>query len=182
MHFPPFRIQQLLQGPIAEAVVVMLALGTVGSLAVWAQQPGHRDRLPFVAAITSLGALGVVMNMVAPMLGWWGGRIFEAPLVPLALLTGLRATFLVALLLLLYRWLAARRPWLALLSYSLILVALIPATLLGDPIFLRSGALKFGADYTIWHDLVLGEVGFALPLIFYELFRRWWRLPNRADQ
>jgi hypothetical protein len=173
MHFPPFPIQRLLQSPVADAAVVVLALGTVVSLALWARQPGRSERRAFVAAITSVGALGVILNVLAPALGWWGGRIFEAPLLPLALLTGLRAVLLLGLLLLLYRWLTARRRWLAVLVYSLILLALIPATIFGDPIFLRSGALTFGAGYTIWHDLVLGEVLFALPPVFWEVLRRY---------
>lgn len=122
--------------------------------------------------------MAVILNVLAPTVGWWGGRVFEGPLFPLALLTGLRAIFLFALLLLLYRWLAARRRWLALLIYILILVALVPATIIGDPILLRSGVLTFGAGYTIWHDVFLGEVSFALPLTFYELFRRYMLIPT----
>ena len=177
MHFPPFMPQRLLQNPVADMLVVALAMTTMVSLALWARQPGHRERQAFVAAITTVGLLAVVLNVVAPTVGWWGGRVF-GPLFPLALLTGLRAIFLFALLLLLYRWLAAHRRWLALLIYFLILVALIPALIIGDPILLRSGALTFGAGYTIWHDVVLGEVAFALPLIFYEFFRRYLRVPN----
>lgn len=142
------------------------------SLALWARRPGYDERKAFVAAIASVGALTVVANVLAPALGWWGGPVFAAPLLPLALLTGLRAMFLLALLLLLYRWLAARRLWLARLIYLLILLALIPATLIGDKMILRSGVLTFGNGYKIWHDVLVGEVAFTLPLILYELFRR----------
>jgi hypothetical protein len=178
MHFPPFIPQRLLQNPVADILVVVLALATMVSLALWARQPGHRERQAFVAAITTVGLLAVVLNVVAPTVGWWGGRVFEGPLFQLALLTGLRAIFLFALLLLLYCRLAARRRWLALLIYFLTLVALIPGVFIGDPILLRSGVLTFGAGYTIWHDVVLGELAFALPLIFYEFFRRYLRVPN----
>jgi hypothetical protein len=178
MHFPPFLPQQLLRNSVADILLVVVAVVTMVSLASWARQPGHRERQAFVAAITSVGLLAVVLNVVAPAVGWWGGRAFEGPLFPLALLTGLRAIFLFALLLLLYRWLAVRRRWLAFLIYFLILIALIPGVMIGDPILLRSGVLTFGAGYTMWHDVVLGDVVFALPLIFYELFRRYLRVPT----
>lgn len=174
MHVPPFLPQRVLRNPVADMLVIALAPGTVLSLALWARQRGHPERQAFVAAITTVGAMSVILNVVAPSVGWWGGRVFEGPLFPLALLTGLRAIFLFALLLLLHRWLAARRRWLALLIYFLILVALIPGVIVADPIFLRSGVLTFGAGYTIWLDLVLGEVFFALPLVLYEFFSRYW--------
>lgn len=117
----------------------------------------------------SVGALAFIANVLAPSVGWWGGRIFEAPLFPLALLTAQRAIVLAALLLTLYRCLARRRKWLALLVYSLILLALIPATVYADSIFLRTGALTFRAGYTISHDVVLGEVTLTLPPVIYEL-------------
>ena len=176
MHVFPYPVQRLLlQSPIANAVVVVLALVSVAGLGVWRRQPGCADRNAFVAAITSVGALAFILNVLAPTVGWWGGRIFEAPLFPLALLTALRAIVIAALLLILYRWLAGRRKWLALLVYSLILLALIPATVYGDAIFLRTGALTFGGGYTISHDVLLGEVSFALPPVVYELL-----LPTRS--
>ncbi|MFY9611075.1 MAG: hypothetical protein WAU45_20995 [Blastocatellia bacterium] len=178
MHFPPFLPQRLLQVPAVDILVVALALGTVASLALWARQAGHPERRAFVAVIITAGGVAVILNVLAPTAGWWGGRVFEAPLFPLALLTGLRAMFLIALLLLLYRWLAARNKWLALLIYLLILVALIPAVIIVDPILLRSDVLEFGAGYTIWHDVVVGEVAFALTLILYELFHRYLHLPT----
>ena len=107
--------------------------------------------------------------MLALSVSWWGGRIFEAPLFPLAVLTALRAMVLAALLLTLYRWLARRRKWLALLVYSLILLALIPATVYGDAILLRTGALTLSGGYTVSHDVVLGEVIFLLLPVIYEV-------------
>jgi hypothetical protein len=101
MHFPPFLPQRLLLNPAADIPVVALALGTIASLALWARQPCHPERRAFVAAIVSVGGVAVILNVLAPTLGWWRGRVFEGPLFPLALLTGLRAIFLFALLLLL---------------------------------------------------------------------------------
>jgi hypothetical protein len=101
---------------------------------------------------------------------------FDAPLLPLALLTGLKATVYLGLVLLLYRWLAARRLWLARSIYLLLLIALIPATIFGDKMVLRSGVLTFGGGYTIWQDLLVGAVLFALPLISYEFYCRQWHV------
>jgi hypothetical protein len=120
-------------------------------------------------AVDGAGALAFIANVLAPRVGWWGGRIFEAPLFPLAVLTALRAIVLAALLLTLYRWLARRRKWLALLVYSLILLALIPATVYGDAILLRTGALTFSGGYTVSRDVVVGEVIFLLLPVIYEL-------------
>jgi len=84
--------------------------------------------------------------------------------------------FLSGLLLQLYRWLAARRVWLARGVYLIILLALIPATIVGDRMILRSGVLTFGNGYSIWKDVVLGELGFALPPVLYEMLGRAKRI------
>ncbi len=172
MHVSPYPIQRLLQSRVADAGVMTLALVTAVSLTWWSRRRDRPDRRTFVAAIGSAGVLAVIINLIAPAAGWWGGRVFDAPRLPLALLTGLRVISILGLLLLLYRWLAARRQWLALLAYGVILVALVPATIAGDPILLRSGALTFGGGYTIWHDLLLGELFFVLPPALYTLLRR----------
>ena len=170
MHVSPYPVQRLLsQSPLATVVVIVLALVSLAGLGVWGKQPDRADRNAFVAGIMSVGALAFIANVLAPSVGWWGGRIFEAPLFPLAVLTALRAIVLAALLLTLYRWLARRRKWLALLVYSLILLALIPATVYGDAILLRNGALTFSGGYTVSHDVVLGEAIFLLLPVIYEL-------------
>jgi len=79
--------------------------------------------------------------------------------------------FLLGLLLMLYRWLAARHAVLARAIYGLILIALVPATIVGDRMVLDSGALTFGRGYTIWTDVLVGEVLFVFPPVVYELLR-----------
>jgi len=173
MHFPPFPIQRLLRNPIADAIVAVIAFGTIASLALWARQSRHAEREALVVTTISVGVLAIIVNVVAPKEGWWGGPVFEAPLLPLALLTGLRAMFLLGLLLLFYRWIAARRVWLARLTYGLILLALIPATIFGDQMVLASGVLAFGRGYTVGKDVLVGEFLFAFPPIVYEMLRRY---------
>jgi len=75
MHFPPFAIQRLLQNPIANAGVVLIGFGTVASLALWAQRPDSAERRAFVVPIMSVGGLAVVVNVLAPALGLWGGPV-----------------------------------------------------------------------------------------------------------
>jgi hypothetical protein len=133
-----------------------------------------------VAALITLGVLAVTLNVLAPRLGWWGGRYFEAPLVPLALITALMAMAILGSLLSAYRWLASRRPRLVVPMYLVLLVALVPLTILGDSMVLRTGTLTFGGGYTLAHDVLLGEVVFALPVIMYELFRRWFAPSERT--
>jgi hypothetical protein len=163
----------LLWNPVGAGLVVLGTLSTMGVFLRWAHQPGHGDRLVFGDALTATGILIVVANVIAPVMGWWGGRYFSAPLLVLALLTGVGAMGWLALLLLGYRWLAARRPGLALLLWGLILLVLVPvATILGDQYQLASGMLAFGGGYTIGHDVVVAEGLLLTPILLYEIRRR----------
>jgi hypothetical protein len=171
MHFPPFPIQDLVRHVVGSAAVMLLGLGTTVSLLVWAWQPDSRERRSVVVPILSLGGVAAILNVLLPARGYWGGPIFDAPLPPLAVLTGLRATVMLGLCLLLYRWLLTRRVWLARAVYLLILAALVPGTILGDQAVLRSGLLTFGNGYTIAVDVVLSEIYFGLPPILFELMR-----------
>ena len=158
MWIPPFLPQRWLQNWVADMLVVALTLVTVISLVLWAQPPGNQDRRAFVTAIMSAGALAVIASLIATAVGWWGGQVYEAPLLPLALLTGLREMLLLAPFLLIYRWVAARRLWLAWLIYLLIALALIPATVRTDARIVRSGVLTFGNGYTVWHDMLFATL------------------------
>lgn len=175
MWVPPFLPQRWLKSWVADVLVVALTLATVISLVLWAQQPGNHDRRAFVAAIASVGGLVVILSLVATTIGWWGGLVYKAPALPLALLTGLRVMFLLSLLLLMYRWIAARRRWLARLTYLLIALSMILMTVRTDERIVRSGALTFGNGYTPWSDMLLAVLFFVLPPILYELFKRHTR-------
>ena len=164
---------QVLQNPIPDLIVVLVVLATSAALLLWARQPGHRDREAYVLAIIGAGILVVIANVFAPAIGWWGGTFFQAPLLILALLTGVGAMGWFALLLMGYRWLANRSPKLALLVSGLIMLVLLPAaTVIGDQFGTRSGVVTFGGGYTVWHDVLVGEVFFLAPILLYEVLRR----------
>jgi hypothetical protein len=172
MVLSPPSIQQLVQEPMGSALVVLLAGVTVASLLAWGRESGHPDRRAGVAAIT-FGMIAVtIVNVIAPAAGLWGGPVFDGPLVPLALLTGLKSALYIGLALALFRWLARRSAVLAGAVCALILAALIPVTVLADEAVLRSGVLTFGAGYTVWHDVLLGEAFFALPILAFLVLRR----------
>lgn len=80
--------------------------------------------------------------------------------------------FVLGLMLLLYRWLAQHRRWLAWMVYGVVLLSLIPATVRGDRMLIASSALWFAAGYNIWHDVILGEAFFVLPVVVYEFMHR----------
>jgi hypothetical protein len=171
---------RLLQNPLAFVLVVLVALATSAALLLWAWQPGHRDRVAYVLAIMGAALLVVSANVVAPTIGWWGGTYLQkAPLLVLAVLTGVGVMGGFALLLAGYRWLANRSPKLALLVSGLILLVLFPpAVILGDQFALRSGMLAFGGGYTIWHDLLVGEGFFLALILLYEILRRRLGVPQ----
>jgi hypothetical protein len=174
IHFPPFYPQRFLHHWFASVAVMLFAIGTFVSLLLWAQLSHDFERLAFALAIISVCVLVVVVNVVAPAVGWWKGPVFQAPLLPLAFLTGVRAAFQLALVLLLYRWVARYLPRIALVIYTLILLALIPGTFYADERLLRSGVLFFVQGYTVGYDVVMGEVIFALPVVIYEILRHHW--------
>jgi hypothetical protein len=157
-------------------------LATTTALGVWAWQPEHRDRKASVSAIMGAGLLVVLANVVAPAMGWWGDTYFQkGPLLILAVLTGVGAMGGFALVALGYRWLAARKPKLALLVLGLFMLVLFPAAVgIGDQSALRAGVLTFGGGYTVWHDVMVGEVFFLAPILLYEGLRRRLGVPRAS--
>ena len=79
MHVPPFPVQRLLRNPLADVIVAMIAFGTTVSLTLWARQSGHPERRAFVTTIISVGGFAIVVNVVAPTQGWWGGQCRQRP-------------------------------------------------------------------------------------------------------
>jgi len=86
-----------------------------------------------------------------------------------ALVYGVGAAGANAFFLQLYRWLARRRPKLALVGYLLLIVLMMLATVLGDQSQLASGEMIFQHGYTIFTDVLYAVVFFGLPLLIYEV-------------
>jgi hypothetical protein len=175
-------LHRLLGNPLADILVILVALATTTALAVWAWQPEHRDRMASMAAIMAAGLLVVLANVVAPAMGWWGGTYFQkGPLLILAVLTGVGAMGGFALVVLGYHWLAARTPKLARLVLGLFLLVLFPAAVgIGDQFALRAGMMTFGGGYTVGHDVVVAEVFFLAPVLLYEGLRRRLGVPRAS--
>ena len=174
MAASPPLLQNLLKDPLVDAGIAILALGTLGCLFLWARHSADPDGPAYATAITITGVITVLANIIAPALGWWRGPYFETRIVPLALLTGLKAMS-IGLFLAGYRWLAARRPRRALALYGALVLLLIPGIISGDQAVIDSGLFTFANGYQIWHDVLLGVVLFILPLIVYEALSRAWR-------
>ena len=171
---PPPKLQNWLENPVLDVGIVVLALGTAACLFVWARQSDNPDRMALATALTIDGVLTVLINVLAPALGWWRGPYFETRIVPLALLH-FTAPLPFGIILLGYRWLAARRPRLALAFYGVLVVLLVPGIVRLDNAVLEAGWFNWGNGYQVWHDALLGVVLFVVPLVVYEVLSRSWR-------
>ena len=180
MHFPPFLPQHFLRTAGGALTLVLLAIVTLTSLFMWARTSATSDNRAYSAAIASVGVLAFLVNVLGPALGLFGGSAFDGPVPLLAILTSLRAMAILGLLLLLYRWSEARWPWPARLVYLLILISLVPATIRADETFLASGILVFSGGYTVWHDVLVGEFFFVLPVVVHAVLRHRW--PPQRNQ
>jgi len=163
----PFRV--LLTSPFVQVLIVLAAvlLGTVFLL--WGRLPGAADRGAYVAAVLVMGLLLILFQAMAPVLGWLGGPVTEAPLLMQGVIYGVSLAAAVALLLAGYRWLARRRVFLALAIYVLLSAAMVLATIFGDQYALSSGLMTFGHGYTIVVDIGYGLALLWVPLALYAL-------------
>lgn len=171
---PPPKLQNWLQNPVLDVGIVLVALGTAACLFVWARQSDQPDRMALATAVIIDGVLIVLINIIAPTVGWWHGPYFETHIIPLAVMH-FTAPLPFGFILLGYRWLAARRPWLALALYGALALLLIPGIIRLDTRVLEEGWFGWGNGYQLWHDVLLGVVLFLVPLIVYEVLARAWR-------
>jgi hypothetical protein len=171
---PPPTLQNWLMNPWLDVGIGGLAIGTAACLIVWARQSDHPDYMVLAIALITTGLLTVLINIIAPVVGWWHGPYFETRIVPLAVLH-FTAPLPFGFILLGYRWLVARRPWLALGLYGALALLMIPGVVSADTRVLNEGWFAFGNGYQLWHDVLLGVVLFVAPLILYEVLSRSWR-------
>ena len=81
MHVPPFLPQRLLRSDLGTAVLALLVAVTVSAIVVAARTSPRRDLVCWATAVLSLGAVGAAINVIAPLLGYWSGPVFAAPVL-----------------------------------------------------------------------------------------------------
>jgi hypothetical protein len=156
-------------------VIVLTTLGVAvpGALVTWVRRPGHADRWPILVAATGVGLVVAAANVLAQALGWWGGHWSYTLPAPLRVsFWMLWITPVMTLLLAGYLWLLrhVRRPR---LTYGLLgLMVFAPFVVFMDTWALSTGRLALGGGYTIWHDVLVGQAFFGLPVLLYEVARR----------
>lgn len=165
------------------AILAMLALIaiTIVCLWLWAFRTDHADRRPFAIAVFLTAAVAIAYQALGPSVGWWSGLAFAPPLPLQALVYGWQLTSAAALLLLGYRMLAAYRPRAALISYCMVLLLLIPATVWSERISLQQGDYAFEKGYSPLWDALWFVALAALPLITYETLRRRRASPRQGS-
>jgi hypothetical protein len=125
--------------------------------------------------------VAIAYQALGPSVGWWSGLAFAPPLPLQALVYGWQLTSVAALLLLGYRMLAAYRPRAALISYCMVLLLLIPATVWSERISLQQGDYAFEKGYSPLWDALWFVALAALPLITYETLRRRRASPRQGS-
>lgn len=168
---------QFLISPSGSGITVTLSFLIFGLTVVWATRPRHTDRRPaFIAALGS-GLLLAAINIVAFSAGWWVGAWSNVSLFTVAALCALAGTGGFALWLGLYRWLErhAHHP---LRAYAVIVLLFIPVVLIADPIQIQRRWFEFSGGYTIWTDVLLGQVVMWMPVVLYEWLKR--RIPSSS--
>ena len=148
-------------------MAVAWSLAYIGAL-LWARQPNRRDRWLVVAAATCMGVIVFIVNQIAHAVGWWGWWGYALPLIAQAGLLLLGTSVFFTSLLEGYRWLVSHSQH-PLRTYGLIMIViLVPLTVLGDLYGLQRGKLSFGGGYTLWQDMLIGQVFAWLPILLYR--------------
>jgi hypothetical protein len=158
---------------------IIMAIGWLLAYLVvlyWARRPHHRDRWLVVIAATAMGAIVFLVNLIARAVGWWGWWGYTLPLMVQAGLLLLGPSVFFVFILTGYRWLVAhnQRP---LLWYGLIGIAvLVPFTVLADLYSIERGKLSFGKGYTLWQDVIVGQIFIWIPVLLYRRIQRWYQM------
>jgi hypothetical protein len=162
---------QFLSSPSGSLIVLALSPLIFGLTLAWATRPGHEDRRLIFAAAPGAGLTLASINVVALLAGWWTGAWTGVPLIATVALCALAGTGGFALWLGLYRWLE-RRAHHPLRVYTCIVLLFIPVVLFADPIQIQRGWFQFSGGYTIWTDVLLGQVVMWMPALLYEFLKR----------
>ena len=159
-------------------VLTFAGVAIYSALIAWARRSGHAERWPVLVAATGMGLAVATANLGAQAIGWWGGHWSYALPVPLQVsFWVLWITPCMSVLLVGYRWLLAHVRWPRLVFGLLGLVVFAPFIVFIDTWALNTGRLSMGGGYAIWHDVLVGQAFFRLPVLFYEVARRQGHAP-----
>lgn len=166
---------QFLSSSIGSVIVLALSLLIFGLTLTWARRAGHEDRRPVFVAALGAGLILAGIDVVALPSGWWTGAWSDVSLIVVVALCALAGTGGFVLWLGSYRWLE-RHTHHPLWLYTIIVLLFIPVVLIADPIQIQRGWFEFSGGYTIWTDVLLGQVVMWMPVLLYVWLRR--RIPD----
>jgi len=167
---------QFLSSPTGSLIVLTLSLLIFVLTRGWATRHRHEDRRLVFAAALGAGLILAGINVVALQVGWWTGAWSGVSLIVVVALCALAGTGGFALWLGLYRWLE-RRAHHPLRVYTFIVLLFIPVVLIADPIQIRRGWFEFSGGYTLWTDVLLGQIVMWSPVLLYVWLR--CRFPDK---
>ncbi len=154
------------------ALTIAVSLLAFAAMLWWAGRPGAGDRWAVVASGIGAALLVSAITFLAVNRGWWGGAFFTVPLpVQLAIYLPLQAAGYAAWTGG-YLWLARRHRH-ALLLYAAVVLAFIPIIWIADQLNIARGQVTLGGGYSVWHDVLSGQVALWSPLLLYWAVRRW---------
>jgi hypothetical protein len=158
-----------LRSPLGGILVVSAALGLLAVTIRWARtQP---DRLAAFIGGTATAIFITTFTFMAMTFGWWVGSFFEIPIIVLLAIEIPLQIAGYTLWLGWYRWLRRRTTWAWLIYGVVVLLLFVPTVISVDPIQMQRGQFSMGGGYTIWWDVLLGQVVMWMPVAFYEMAR-----------
>ncbi|MBI3943329.1 MAG: hypothetical protein HY326_09980 [Chloroflexi bacterium] len=164
--------------PVSSIIIFVISLGIFILTLAWAwRRENIQRRRVFIAGLLSALILFLI-DVIAINANWWSGALQAVPILSLLSVCVLLGTGGFVLWLGLYRWLEVhtRRP---LLVYAGIVLIFIPIVLLVDPIQINRGEFIFSGGYTLWTDVLLGQIVMWIPVLLYEGTSRIW-LPGTS--
>lgn len=163
---------RFLASPLGAALALALAALACAATLWWARRGDRAGRGALLRAALLSALLLALINLGARALGWWVGPIFAPrPFAVLIALTALGGVPGWTLWLAGYRWLASRLRH-ALAGYLLLMLVFIPIVTLADRWQMARNEFQMAAGYQIWHDVLLGQLVMAAPVLIYELLHR----------
>lgn len=163
---------QFLSSTVGGVITIVVSLVSFALFLLWVSRPEHEDRWPIFYASVGSAVILAVVSAVAVSAGWWGGAFFSIPLATQIAIYLPLGTVGWALWLATYLWLQDHTRH-AFLIYAVIVLSFIPITYISDLINMERGQFILSGGYSIWTDVLIGQVVLWSPVLLYEIFRRW---------